>query len=122
LNIQDSQVLVARVRPSGDDSRHGLRLGIFAIPCTARLTLADGQHRAAAITQALSGNACALGDETIPVVIYTDISLARSQQAFADVNRHAVHPAPSITILYDQRDENGSALILRASAASAARS
>jgi DNA sulfur modification protein DndB len=76
------------------------------IPRSARFTLSDGQHRVAAIAYALREDRHGLlGDEAIPVVLFVDIGLARSQQVFADLNRHAVRPAPSISILYDQRDE-----------------
>src|SRR5712691_8458165 len=89
----DSYILPALVAIADDDgrlrfdpasdTRQGQRLGTLAIPLTMRLTLADGQHRAAAITQALAGKDSPLGNETIPVTIYTAITLARSQQAFA---------------------------------------
>jgi len=45
-----------------------------------------------------------LGDETIPIVLFLDAGLKRSQQMFADLNRYAVRPARSLNILYDYRD------------------
>jgi DNA sulfur modification protein DndB len=94
-----------RFSPAGD-AGIGRRAGVLEIPCPARFTLSDGQHRVAAIAHALGEDRRGLlGDEAIPVVLFVDTGLARSQQVFADLNRHAVRPAPSISILYDQRDE-----------------
>lgn len=82
----------------------GMRTGQLRIPMDARFLINDGQHRRAAIEQALKENPD-LGDETIAVVFFHDSGLARSQQMFADLNRHAVRPARSIGVLYDHRDE-----------------
>ncbi|GAA2782147.1 hypothetical protein GCM10020219_062070 [Nonomuraea dietziae] len=71
---------------------------------SARFLINDGQHRRAAIETALEQNPD-LGDETIAVVFFHDAGLARSQQMFADLNRHAIRPARSIGVLYDHRDE-----------------
>ncbi|MFE6727481.1 DNA sulfur modification protein DndB [Streptomyces californicus] len=81
-----------------------MRTGQLRIPMDARFLINDGQHRRAAIEQALKENPD-LGDETIAVVFFHDAGLARSQQMFADLNRHAVRPARSIGVLYDHRDE-----------------
>ncbi|WP_246236492.1 DNA sulfur modification protein DndB [Actinomadura chibensis] len=82
----------------------GMRIGQLHIPMAARFLINDGQHRRAAIEAALSDNPD-LGDETIAVVFFHDAGLARCQQMFADLNRHAVRPARSIGVLYDHRDE-----------------
>ncbi|MFI8308134.1 DNA sulfur modification protein DndB [Streptomyces sp. NPDC085927] len=81
------------------------RAGQLRIPMDARFLINDGQHRRAAIELALKENPD-LGDETIAVVFFHDAGLARSQQMFADLNRHAVRPARSIGVLYDHRDSN----------------
>ena len=84
----------------------GRRLGILHIPQSARFVINDGQHRVAAIREALKSAAhSSLGDESIAVVLFQDIGLKSSQQRFADLNRHPVRPAPSITVLYDHREE-----------------
>jgi DNA sulfur modification protein DndB len=70
---------------------------------TARFLINDGQHRRAAIEEALKRRP-ELGDETISVVFFVDAGLKRSQQMFADLNRHAIRPTKSIGILYDHRD------------------
>ncbi|WP_102417214.1 DNA sulfur modification protein DndB [Mycobacterium sp. 4858] len=80
------------------------RVGTLTIPMSARFVINDGQHRRAAIQQALTENP-ALGDESIAIVMFLDVGLERCQQMFADLNRHAVRPAKSIGVLYDHRDE-----------------
>jgi DNA sulfur modification protein DndB len=77
--------------------------GVLTVPMTSRFLINDGQHRRAAIEEALRENP-ALGDETITVVFFIDAGLERSQQLFADLNKHAVRPTKSIGILYDRRD------------------
>jgi DNA sulfur modification protein DndB len=87
-----------------DSSRETSDLGTLHIPMGGRFIINDGQHRRAAIEQALRTNP-ALGDETIAVVFFLDRGLERCQQMFADLNRHAVRPSPSVGILYDHRDK-----------------
>ena len=82
----------------------GERLGTLTIPMDAKFVINDGQHRRAAIQQALAENP-ELGDESIAIVMFLDIGLERSQQMFADLNRYAIRPAKSIGVLYDHRDE-----------------
>ena len=78
-------------------------IGWLNIPVSARILVNDGQHRRAAIQAAL--RECPdLGDETIPVVFFIDLGLKRSQQIFADLNRYALRPSMSLTVLYDHRD------------------
>ncbi len=45
-----------------------------------------------------------LGNDAISVVFFGDKGLKRSQQMFADLNKHAVKPTTSLGILYDHRD------------------
>jgi DNA sulfur modification protein DndB len=78
-------------------------LGRLIIPMTGKFIINDGQHRRAAVEEALKERP-ELGDETISVVFFIDMGLKRSQQMFADLNRHAVRPTRSIGILYDHRD------------------
>lgn len=84
---------------------HGDRVGLLRVPMNARFVINDGQHRRAAIELALKERE-ELADESIAVVFFLDAGLTRSQQMFADLNRHAVRPSPSIGILYDHRDED----------------
>ena len=80
------------------------RIGTLKIPMSARFIINDGQHRRAAIDSALR-NRPELGDETIAVVFFVDKGLERCQQMFADLNRYAIRPSTSLSILYDYRDE-----------------
>ena len=80
---------------------HGL--GKLRISSDARIIINDGQHRRAAIEAALEAEP-QLAFEDISIVIYYDLGLARSQQMFSDLNRHAVRPTKSLDILYDNRD------------------
>lgn len=82
----------------------GMRVGQIRISMAARFLINDGQHRRAAIEQALKENPD-LGEETIAVVFFHDSGLARCQQMFADLNRHAVRPPRSLGVLYDHRDD-----------------
>ncbi len=79
-------------------------LGILEISLDAKFLINDGQHRKAAIEQALLEKPD-LGDETISIVFYKDLGLKHSQQIFTDLNKHAVKTSNSIAELYDSRDE-----------------
>lgn len=87
--------------PLGDDPKGNA--GLLSIPMRSRIVINDGQHRRAAIEEALK-HVPHLGDETISVVFYQDINFERCQQMFADLNRHAAKPTKSLSILYDHRD------------------
>ncbi|WP_354625266.1 DNA sulfur modification protein DndB [Psychromonas sp. MME2] len=80
-------------------------LGTLSIPMDAQILINDGQHRRAAIEAALKENPD-LGHDNIAVVFFVDEGLKRSQQMFADLNKHAVKPSPSLGALYDLRDES----------------
>lgn len=79
------------------------KIGNLKVAMDSRLLINDGQHRRAAIEEALKASPD-LGDETISVVLFIDEGLKRSQQIFADLNKHAVNVSKSIGILYDSRD------------------
>jgi len=78
-------------------------VGVLEVSMDARFLLNDGQHRKAAILEALREDD-SLGEETIAVVFYEDKGLSRSQQIFTDLNKHAVKTSNSISELYDSRD------------------
>jgi DNA sulfur modification protein DndB len=86
-----------------DDTERSV--GRLRIPMNAKFVINDGQHRRAAIEAALRENPD-LGDETIAVVFFLDVDLKRCQQMFADLNRYAVRPTTSLSILYDHADED----------------
>ncbi len=78
-------------------------IGVLTLPLDADFLISDGQHRRAAIEEALKQNP-RLGDETISVVLFPMESLERSQQMFSDLNRTVQKTSRSLDILYDQRD------------------
>lgn len=88
--------------PAGDNGME-TKIGAVVIPMDAQFIINDGQHRRAAIEAALTERP-ELGNDTIAVVFFLDAGLKRSQQIFSDLNRHAVRPTKSISILYDYRD------------------
>lgn len=96
----DSQVKFEPLGSSGESSR----VGLLHVPMDAKFIVNDGQHRRAAIENAIRENPD-LGDESIAVVFFLDLGLERCQQMFADLNRHAIRPNKSIGVLYDHRDD-----------------
>lgn len=90
-------------KPAGVDGLDS-HVGFLVVPMSAQFIINDGQHRRAAIEAALEEDP-SLGDENISVVFFIDKGLQRSQQLFADLNKHAVRPTKSLGILYDGRDE-----------------
>ena len=86
------------------DGARSKDIGTLHIPMDARFLINDGQHRRAAIEEAVVKDP-SLADETIAIVFFIDQGLERSQQMFADLNRHAVKPSKSLNLLYDHRSE-----------------
>lgn len=85
--------------PSGDGD-----VGILAVDMESVFLINDGQHRKAAIEAAMKEDPT-LENETISLVFFEDAGLARSQQMFTDLNKHAVKTSNSLATLYDARDE-----------------
>ena len=79
-------------------------LGEISISQEAAILINDGQHRTAAIKEAIAENP-ELGKDKISVVFFEDLKLEKSQQMFADLNNHAVKPTKSLGILYDRRND-----------------
>ena len=86
------------------DTGPGQNMGTLAIPMDAQILINDGQHRRAAIEAAIE-EAPELGHDHVSVLFFIDQGLKRSQQMFADLNKHAVRPSESISTLYDHRDQ-----------------
>lgn len=86
-----------------DSNGESTDIGYLEISMNAKFLINDGQHRRAAIEVALLERP-EIGEETIAVVFFYDENLERSQQLFADLNKHAVKPSKSLNILYDYRD------------------
>jgi DNA sulfur modification protein DndB len=87
--------------PTG--SNPGAQLGTLEVPMGAQILINDGQHRRAAIEEAIKHRP-ELGQENVPVLFFCDEGLTRSQQMFADLNKYAVRPSHSLSTLYDHRD------------------
>jgi DNA sulfur modification protein DndB len=96
----DAEVRFEPIGRSGEVSR----VGLLHVPMDAKFIINDGQHRRAAIEQALRDHPD-IGDESIAVVFFLDLGLQRCQQMFADLNRYAIRPNRSISVLYDHRDD-----------------
>lgn len=94
----DSQVRFLPTGATGDSS-----LGHLQIPMGAQILINDGQHRRAAIEVAIKQSP-EIGNDNVPVLFFVDEGLMRSQQMFADLNKYAVRPGPSLATLYDHRD------------------
>ncbi len=94
----DSEIVFT---PINDDSSSDQ--GFLTVPASAKFVINDGQHRRAAIFDAIQKKK-ELASEAIPLVIFVDSDLKQSQQMFADLNRYAVRPTKSLSILYDRRD------------------
>ena len=84
-------------------------VGLLKVDMGARFLINDGQHRKAAIEAALKEDQ-ALAQETISIVFFKDDGLKRSQQMFADLNKHAVKSTTSLSSLYDDRDDLNNAV------------
>lgn len=92
----DGEVTFFPTRESGN-------IGELEVDMTAAFLINDGQHRKAAIIEAIEFDE-SLKDETIALVLYRDKGLARSQQMFTDLNKHAVNTSKSLNTLYDSKD------------------
>ncbi|MBQ4851923.1 DNA sulfur modification protein DndB [Pseudoalteromonas sp. MMG012] len=80
-------------------------LGTLVVPMDAQILINDGQHRRAAIEEAIKESP-ELGQDNIAVLFFVDEGLKRSQQMFADLNKYAVRPSSSLATLYDHRDQS----------------
>ena len=78
-------------------------VGILEISMDAKFLINDGQHRKAAILEALTEDPT-LQNETISIVFFADQDLTRAQQIFTDLNKNAVRTSNSLSELYDSRD------------------
>ncbi|MDA9642461.1 DNA sulfur modification protein DndB [Nitrosomonadales bacterium] len=86
------------------DSEEETTFGMLKISLGAKFIINDGQHRRAAIEQAVNLEP-KLGNDSIAVVLFLDKGLERSQQMFSDLNRHAIRPSRSLGLLYDHRND-----------------
>ena len=85
-------------------------IGILELPLDSHFVINDGQHRMAAIIEALKQNPT-LTNETISVVFFPFEDLDRMQQMFSDLNRTVKVTSKSLNILYDHRDLLGQVVL-----------
>jgi DNA sulfur modification protein DndB len=78
-------------------------LGVLELPLDTEFLINDGQHRRAAIEEALKENKT-LERQTISVVLFPEENIERNQQMFSDLNRTVQKTSRSLDILYDHRD------------------
>lgn len=76
-------------------------IGTLSIPITAHMILQDGQHRRAAIQNILVAYPD-LGNDTIPVMLFPDPQLTRSQRLYLDLNPERTQRTLSQRVLHDQ--------------------
>lgn len=88
---------------SFDESKELANVGMLRISMDAKMLINDGQHRRAAIAQALAEDET-LEDETISVVLFEDRGLEKSQQMFTDLNMNAQKSSNSINTCYETRN------------------
>lgn len=96
----DGQVEFEAISDKGESAN----IGTLTVSMEAQILINDGQHRRAAIETAIAENP-ELAHDNISVLFFIDEGLARSQQMFADLNKHAVRPSDSISTLYDHRED-----------------
>jgi DNA sulfur modification protein DndB len=87
-------------RPFDDESAN---IGMIELPLNTEFLLNDGQHRKAAIEEAIKQNRM-LENQTISVVLFPEEDIERNQQMFSDLNRTVQKTSRSLDILYDHRD------------------
>ena len=85
-------------------------LGTISIALNATILINDGQHRVRAIQEAIKEDP-KIGNDCISVVFFEDQNLVKSQQMFADLNKHALKPTKSLGILYDHRNDFASFVV-----------
>ncbi|WED23047.1 DNA sulfur modification protein DndB [Vibrio sp. JC009] len=78
-------------------------VGSLKISMDCNIRLFDGQHRATGIAYALETNPD-LASQTVPVMLFTKLSLAERKMAFADINQNVSKPAQSLSDAYNSRD------------------
>ncbi|KOO13196.1 hypothetical protein AKJ18_19865, partial [Vibrio xuii] len=78
-------------------------VGLLKINMDSDIFLFDGQHRTTGIIDAIKSNVDLRG-HNVPMMLFAGMTLEERQQAFADINGHAVKPSTSISDTYNQRD------------------
>ena len=87
--------------PIGEE-KHYQKIGTLTIDEDAEVYITDGQHRNAAILEALKQDP-SLGEECISVVFFVEKSLLERQKIFKDLNLYPVKTDSSLSITYDDK-------------------
>lgn len=85
-------------------AKHEQKIGTLTIDEDAEIFITDGQHRNAAILQAIKEDP-SLADETIPVVFFPEKTLEERQRIFKDLNFYSVKTDGSLSITYDDKPD-----------------
>lgn len=86
------------------EHKDGCMVGTMSVSMDAEIKLFDGQHRAVGIIEAIKQHSD-LRSNTVPVQLFTDMSLAERQQAFSDINGNAKLTSKSLNQAYNKRDQ-----------------
>ncbi|PSU99250.1 DNA sulfur modification protein DndB [Photobacterium kishitanii] len=84
--------------------KHQQKIGTLTIDDDAEVYITDGQHRNAAINEALKQDP-SLGEENISVVFFVGKSLPERQKIFKDLNLYPVKTDSSLSITYDGKPD-----------------
>ncbi len=82
-----------------NESGHGANIGTLLVDEDAEFYITDGQHRTAAIKQALDEDP-SLAEESISVVFFVSKSLKERQKIFRDLNLYPVKTGKSYGVLF----------------------
>jgi DNA sulfur modification protein DndB len=97
-SYKSDPLFVPTIQPDGAD-----HVGTLKLKMGDELIINDGQHRCAAIVEAVRKNP-ALGNQMISVLLFPWENLTRVQQMFTDLNQHVVKTSKSLNVLLDKRD------------------
>lgn len=81
----------------------GSNIGTLILPMNAKLRCLDGQHRRAAIADAVAADD-EFGDDFSAVVLYVEDDYAKRRQMFSDMNATPKVVSKALNITFDSRD------------------
>lgn len=81
----------------------GTNIGTLVLPMDARLRCLDGQHRRAAIAEAVREDD-EIGDDYSAVVLYVEDDYMKRRQMFSDMNATPKVVSKALNITFDSRD------------------
>lgn len=81
----------------------GSNIGTLVLPMDARLRCLDGQHRRAAIAEAVRQDE-EIGDDYSAVVLYVEDDYMKRRQMFSDMNATPKVVSKALNITFDSRD------------------